>query len=324
MQIEKEAFKFARVAGINTACIYGGAPKGDQIKKLRNGVDIVVGTPGRVNDLIDMGALDVSKVNYFVLDEADRMLDMGFEPQIRQVVETIPKERQTLFFTATWPKEIQALAAEFLNNPIRISIGENDTLNANKAITQNVKIVSESQKPDELLLALQATLDAASTPNKANIPKSIVFVARKDMCEDLTYSLREQGYSVDCLHGDKTQGSRDRCMEAFRRGHIRILVATDVAARGLDVKDVSVVINYDFPSGKGGIEDYVHRIGRTARGNNTGTSYSFLTYKDRDRVDELIGILKRSEQKVPAELQALSGNTISIYVHINTNLTTTS
>jgi len=116
-------------------------------------------------------------------------------------------------------------------------------------------------------------------------------------------------------------GARDRCMEAFRRGHIRILVATDVAARGLDVKDVSVVINYDFPAGKGGIEDYVHRIGRTARGNNTGTSYSFLTYKDRDRVDELIGILKRSDQKVPAELQALSGNTFSVFIptNINTN-----
>jgi superfamily II DNA/RNA helicase len=110
-------------------------------------------------------------------------------------------------------------------------------------------------------------------------------------------------------------------MEAFRRGHIRILVATDVAARGLDVKDVSVVINYDFPAGKGGIEDYVHRIGRTARGNNTGTSYSFLTYKDRDRVDELIGILKRSDQKVPAELQELSGNTFSVFIptNINTN-----
>ena len=329
MQIEKEAFKFAKVAGINTACIYGGAPKGDQIRKLRNGVDIVVGTPGRVNDLIDMGALDVSKVNYFVLDEADRMLDMGFEPQIRQVVEFIPKERQTLFFTATWPKEIQTLAAEFLNEPIRISIGENDTLNANKAITQNVKIVSESQKPDELLAALQDTLDKADITNKANVPKSIVFVARKDMCEDLTYNLRDQGYNTDCLHGDKTQGiiiititihcpyyfynylgARDRCMEAFRRGHIRILVATDVAARGLDVKDVSVVINYDFPVGKGGIEDYVHRIGRTARGNNTGTSYSFLTFKDRDRADELIGILKRSEQKIPAELLALSCNSI--------------
>ena len=306
MQIEKEAFKFARVVGINTACIYGGASKGDQIRKLRGGVDIVVGTPGRVNDLIEMGALDVSKVNYFVLDEADRMLDMGFEPQIRQVVEFIPKERQTLFFTATWPKEIQNLAAEFLTNPIRISIGENDTLNANKAITQNVKVVTDSQKPDELLLALQSTLDAAGITNKANIPKCIIFVSRKDMCEDLTYSLRDEGYSVDCLHGDKTQMARDRCMEAFRRGHIKLLVATDVAARGLDVKDVGVVINYDFPVGKGGIEDYVHRIGRTARGDNTGTSYSFIKYQDRDRVDELIGILKRSNQKVPNELLALS------------------
>lgn len=305
VQIETEAQKYSRAAGLSALCLYGGTPKGPQIRQLRAGTDIIVATPGRCNDLAEMGLLDLSKISYLVLDEADRMLDMGFEPQIRQIVDQLQENRQSLFFTATWPREVQNLANDFVTNPIQINIGDSNGLNANKAITQNIIVLKPNEKMNKLVSLLE-DMNQSEDKHPKFIPKSIIFVARKSDCDDLADSLADSGYAVDTLHGDMSQAMRTKAMDRFRRGQLRILVATDVAARGLDVKDIESVINYDFPVGGSGVEDYVHRIGRTARGDRTGVSYTFFTHGDRLRANELIGVMTRCDQIIPPELQAMA------------------
>lgn len=221
---------------------------------------------------------------------------MGFEPQIRTIIEKIPLNRQTMFFTATWPREVQNIAREFLRNPVEIKFGDVHNLNANKAITQKVLVISEGEKGETLTKVLKE-INANGDPLKC--PKTIIFVSRKSSCETLANSLWNSGYSVDALHGDKQQFQRTRVMDNFKAGRLQVLVATDVAARGLDVKDIQVVINYDFPGGVNGVEDYVHRIGRTARGDAEGLAYTFFTADDAKRATQLIGVLKRANQEVP-------------------------
>lgn len=224
---------------------------------------------------------------------------MGFEPQIRTIIAKLPAERQSMFFTATWPREVQSLAREFLKTPVELKFGDVNNLNANKAITQKVLVISEGEKSD-MLKTVFKEINPAGVPEK--VPKSIIFVSRKSECDHLANSLWDAGYSVDALHGDKQQFLRTRVMDNFKNGKLRVLVATDVAARGLDVKDIEVVINYDFPGGVNGVEDYVHRIGRTARGNAEGKAYTFFTMGDSKRATQLIGVLKRAEQEVPEGL----------------------
>lgn len=309
-QIEDEAYKYCSTAGLKSVCVYGGASKNTQINLIRSGADIVVATPGRCNDLVEMGALDLSQVKYLVLDEADRMLDMGFEPQIREIIKELPAapERQTLFFTATWPRDVQGLAMEFLHNPMQINIGDTDTLNANKKIVQNIFICKEHEKEDKLFNLMEDkinTLEKNPSKDPFRVPKTLVFVSRKANCDYIADQMKYEGFKVASLHGDMAQGSRSRVLDLFRSGRIRILIATDVAGRGLDVKDIENVINYDFPEGGTGVEDYVHRIGRTARGDMDGVSYTFMTpvnAKDDKRVEELCGVLERCEQKIPPEL----------------------
>lgn len=309
MQIENEAQKYAMSSGLSVVSVYGGVSKYPQLKEIRSGVDIVIATPGRCNDLISMGALNLKNVSYLVLDEADRMLDMGFEPQIRDVIECIPQKRQTLFFTATWPDEVQSLALDFLDNPIQINIGKNDGLTANKAITQNIIVVNNSmekeEKLNEILQKIKSDYSNKAKPSNSrfdsdhDFPKTLIFVGTKAFCDFLADDLAEKGMRCDTLHGDLSQQARTRTMDKFRKGILKVLVATDVAARGLDVKDIEVVINYDFPMN---LDDYVHRIGRTARGNDTGVAYSFFTPKDKERAKELCEVLVRSEQEIPEEL----------------------
>ncbi len=252
-QIREEVVKFGTNIGISSTCCYGGAPKGPQLGDIRRGVHIIIATPGRLNDFLEMKSINLGQVQYLVFDEADRMLDMGFEPQIRKVLEFVPAARQTLFFTATWPREVRRLASEFLNNPVIIYIGDTDNLQANKDVEQVVHVVNDMRQKDQLL---ESTLRQVGQGALV-----IIFCGTKRMCDQL-----ERGLSRICrcaaIHGDKEQHERTRTLEAFKRGVTPVMIATDVAARGLDVKGVACVINYDFPSS---VEDYVHRIGRTGR-----------------------------------------------------------
>ena len=313
VQIMEEAQKFGRPMGIRAVCCYGGSSKYPQIAALQRGVEIIIATPGRLNDLLEAKKVDLSKLKYFVLDEADRMLDMGFEPQIRSIVKHIPEKRQTLLFSATWPREIQALAHDFLKDPVQVNVGEVNVLVANKDITQTIYMVRENDKFDKLKEILQELVDKQdSSDPKARIAgggknhaKMIVFTAKKISCNDLANRLWDEGYAVDSLHGDRPQWERTRVMQAFKQGELRMLIATDVAARGLDVKDVGVVINYDMPGGTNGVEDYVHRIGRTGRAGNKGMAYTFFTDSDKKTATQLVEVLKKADQEIPPELQAM-------------------
>ena len=309
MQIMEEAAKFGRSLHIRAVCCYGGAPKYPQIAALQRGVEAVIATPGRLNDLLEMKRVDLSKIEFLVLDEADRMLDMGFEPQIRSIVQTLPSKRQTMLFSATWPKEIQKLAHDFLTNPVQINVGEVNVLVANKDIEQKIIVCREDAKLEQLTSLLQEltkdTKSNTATGAKEHV-KIIVFVAKKVSCHDLAHRLWDDGFAVDSLHGDRPQWERTRVMAAFKNGPLRMLIATDVAARGLDVKDVGVVVNYDMPTGVNGVEDYVHRIGRTGRAGAKGVAYTFFTAeKDKKNATALVEVLRKAEQTIPPELQAM-------------------
>ncbi|KAA8527974.1 hypothetical protein F0562_035157 [Nyssa sinensis] len=292
-QIQDEAIKFGKSSRVSCTCLYGGAPKGPQLKELDRGADIVVATPGRLNDILEMKKIDFGQVSFLVLDEADRMLDMGFEPQIRKIVNEIPPRRQTLMYTATWPKEVRKIASDLLVNPIQVNIGKVDVLAANKSITQYVEVVPQMEKQRRLEQILRAQERGS---------RVIIFCSTKRLCDQLARSIG-RNYGAAVIHGDKSQGERDWVLNQFRNGKSPILVATDVAARGLDIKDIRVVINYDFPTG---IEDYVHRIGRTGRAGATGVSYTFFSDQDWKYAADLIKVLEGANQQVPPEVREMA------------------
>lgn len=292
-QIQDEAVKFGTSSRFSCTCLYGGAPKGPQLRELDKGVDIVVATPGRLNDILEMKRVSLQQISYLVLDEADRMLDMGFEPQIRKIVKEVPSRRQTLMYTATWPKEVRKIASDLLDNPVQVNIGNADELVANKSITQHVEVLEFMEKRRRVEQILRSQEPGS---------KIIIFCATKKMCDQLAGNLK-QPYGAAAIHGDKNQADRDFVLSQFRSGRSPVLVATDVAARGLDVKDIRVVINFDFPTG---IEDYVHRIGRTGRAGATGLAYTFFSDKDGKYASDLIKILEGASQKVPDELRDIA------------------
>eukprot|EP01135_Chromosphaera_perkinsii_P008206 Nk52_evm28s1178 gene=Nk52_evmTU28s1178 len=295
-QIKDEASMFGHSSRIRNTVCYGGISKGPQIRDLQNGVEILIATPGRLIDLLECGATNLKRCTYLVLDEADRMLDMGFEQQIRTIVDQIRPDRQTLMWSATWPKEIRNLANDFLNDPIQVNIGSLE-LSANKKIKQIMKVLEPRDKMPELKDLMN---DIMSKRNQ----KVLIFTDTKRMADDLTRDLRSDGFPALAIHGDKTQNERDWVLNEFKHGNTPIMIATDVAARGLDVKDITFVVNFDCPKNT---EDYVHRIGRTARGECTeGTAYTFFT-KDRfKQASEFVRILKESNQEVPRELEDLA------------------
>ncbi|KAJ6302021.1 hypothetical protein OIU77_016178 [Salix suchowensis] len=292
-QIQVEAVKFGKSSRFSCTCLYGGAPKGPQLKELERGADIVVATPGRLNDILEMRRVSLSQVSYLVLDEADRMLDMGFEPQIRKIVKEVPARRQTLMYTATWPKEVRKIAADLLVNPVQVNIGNVDELVANKSITQHVELLAPLEKHRRLEQILRSQESGS---------KIIIFCSTKKMCDQLARNLTRQ-FGAAAIHGDKSQGERDYVLSQFRTGRSPILVATDVAARGLDIKDIRVVINYDFPTG---VEDYVHRIGRTGRAGATGLAYTFFGDQDAKYASDLIKVLEGANQQVPPEIRDMA------------------
>ncbi|ETW03750.1 hypothetical protein H310_05119 [Aphanomyces invadans] len=278
-------------ASISSICIYGGVPKHEQKRQLKQGVHVVVATPGRLKDLMEEKACSLKHVTYCVLDEADRMLDDGFEKDIRLIIGGCHPERQIAMFSATWPQSIQKLAHEFLTDPVKVTIGSED-LSASANVTQIVEVVDEfgrDAKIDGLLRKYHS-----SRKNRV-----LVFVLYKKEAVRVEQMLQRKGWSCTAIHGDKGQQQRMEALDAFKSGQIPLLIATDVAARGLDIPDVEFVLNYSFPLT---IEDYVHRIGRTGRGGKKGISHTFFTNFDKPKAGELVNLLRESNATVPEEL----------------------
>ncbi|XP_005797285.1 probable ATP-dependent RNA helicase DDX17 [Xiphophorus maculatus] len=293
-QVQQVAYDYGKSSRIKSTCVYGGAPKGPQIRDLERGVEICIATPGRLIDFLEAGKTNLRRCTYLVLDEADRMLDMGFEPQIRKIVEQIRPDRQTLMWSATWPKEVRQLAEDFLREYIQINIGALE-LSANHNILQIVDVCMETEKDNKLIQLMEEIM-----AEKEN--KTIIFVETKKRCDDLTRRMRRDGWPAMCIHGDKSQPERDWVLTEFRSGKAPILIATDVASRGLDVEDVKFVINYDYPSSS---EDYVHRIGRTARSTNKGTAYTFFTPGNLRQARDLVRVLEEARQAINPKLLQL-------------------
>lgn len=294
-QIATVAKEFGTSSRIRSTCLFGGAPKGPQIRDLQNGCEIVIATPGRLLDILNMGKTNLKRCTYLVLDEADRMLDMGFEPQIRKILNQIRPDRQTLMWSATWPKEVRKLAGDFLRDYIQLTVGSQE-LSANHNILQIVDVCMEGEKEEKLMRLLNEM-------SQSKTEKTIIFCQTKRKVDNITRIMRRSGWPAMCIHGDKSQEERDWVLKEFRGGNAPILVATDVAARGLDVDDVKFVINYDFSCG---VEDYVHRIGRTGRSNKTGTAYTFFTSESGKYAKELITVLQEAKQVVNPQLLELS------------------
>ncbi|KAJ9143872.1 ATP-dependent RNA helicase ded-1 [Pleurostoma richardsiae] len=294
-QIYDEARKFAYRSWVRPCVVYGGADIGSQLRQIERGCDLLVATPGRLVDLIERGRISLCNIKYLILDEADRMLDMGFEPQIRRIVEgeDMPgvQNRQTLMFSATFPRDIQMLARDFLKDYIFLSVGRVGSTSEN--ITQKVEYVEDVDKRSVLLDILH-THGGGLT---------LIFVETKRMADSLSDFLINQNFPATSIHGDRTQRERERALEMFRNGRCPILVATAVAARGLDIPNVTHVINYDLPTD---IDDYVHRIGRTGRAGNTGIATAFFNRGNRGVVRELIDLLKEANQEVPAFLETIA------------------
>ncbi|KAG9244070.1 ATP-dependent RNA helicase DED1 [Calycina marina] len=294
-QIYEESRKFAYRSWVRPCVVYGGADIGSQLRQIERGCDLLVATPGRLVDLIERGRISLANIKYLVLDEADRMLDMGFEPQIRRIVEQedMPgvQGRQTLMFSATFPRDIQMLARDFLKDYVFLSVGRVGSTSEN--ITQKVEYVEDMDKRSVLLDILH-THGAGLT---------LIFVETKRMADSLSDFLINQNFPATSIHGDRTQRERERALEMFRNGRCPILVATAVAARGLDIPNVTHVVNYDLPTD---IDDYVHRIGRTGRAGNTGISTAFFNRGNRGVVRDLLELLKEANQEVPAFLETIA------------------
>jgi ATP-dependent RNA helicase DBP3 len=302
--------------GLSSVCVYGGVDKFPQRKDLERGTDVVIATPGRLLDLVQEGSCYLGRISFLVLDEADRMLDMGFEPDIRAIVGHINAgenagKRQTIMFSATWPPQIRKLANEYLKDPVVVTVRpptrqdedkdefDCETLSANRSVTQRVEVLEPKDKDYRLKAIIQ---DFRRTNPKAKI---LVFALYKKEAVRVESVLQYAGYSdVLALQGDLNQHKREEALESFRVGSCSLLVATDVAARGLDVKDIELVINYTFPLT---IEDYVHRIGRTGRAGKTGIAHTFFTVIDKPKAGELQKVLRESGQEVPEDLKAFGG-----------------
>lgn len=276
IQIQEQLVKLAEPVGLHCACIYGGVPKDDQRVAMKK-ANIIVATPGRLNDLLGELPDALSGAKYVVLDEADRMLDKGFEEDIRKIVgATAPStERQTLMFTATWPPSVRDLAATFMREPVRINIGDNNDgeLRANTRISQTVEVVDPRGKEQRLLQLLKE-----HTAGKKKDDRILIFALYKKEATRVENFIRAKGFRVAGIHGDLSQVQRLKSLENFKKGDVPLLVATDVAARGLDIPAVKLVINVTFPLTA---EDYVHRIGRTGRAGKEGKAITLFTEQDK-------------------------------------------
>jgi ATP-dependent RNA helicase DDX3X len=283
-QIHNEARKSTYRSHIRCVVVYGGADSKSQIQELERGCHVLVATPGRLIDMIERGKVNVSAIKYLCIDEADRMLDMGFEHQIREIVGQTPVagERQTLMFSATFPKTIQRLAEDFLYGYIFLKVGRIGS--TTESITQRIKWIEDHEKKSALVDILP-TVDGLT----------LVFCETKRMADNLEEFLYHNGFSTASIHGDRTQNEREAALNAFKEGKVNILVATDVAARGLDISNVRHVINFDLPHD---IDDYVHRIGRTGRAGHDGFATAFFNDKNSNIASDLVTLLEETGQVV--------------------------
>ncbi|EOD31868.1 hypothetical protein EMIHUDRAFT_456181 [Emiliania huxleyi CCMP1516] len=331
-QIESEAARFGAPCGVRTAAVYGGVPKAEQVALLRKAPELLVATPGRLNELLSKKKTELTRCALLALDEADRTLDLGFEPQISAILGHMRHDRQSLLFSATWPAEVQTLAGRLIapshvivevggalatsgratlsveqllavgiSDELRLSIGRAalpidhpSTRRANTSIEQRVLLCDDAGKMEALLTLLEEVVDGS---------RLLLFTSSKRRCDELTKELRLDGWPALALHGDKPQEERDWVLQQFRSAEHPLLVATDVAQRGLDVKGVAAVINVDCPETS---EAYVHRIGRTGRAGEVGRAYTLVTPADARMCDDLVQVLRDAKQEVPPELLRLA------------------
>ncbi|MCL2445610.1 MAG: DEAD/DEAH box helicase [Oscillospiraceae bacterium] len=281
LQITESFQAYGRYTNLKTTCIFGGVSQQSQVDALRKGVDILVATPGRLNDLIGQGLCDLRSVSIFTLDEADRMLDMGFIHDVKKIIAKLPTKRQTLLFSATMPKEIESLAATILKNPKKVAVAP--VASTVDTIEQSIYFVD---KPNKIELLLHLLEDE-------NIASALTFSRTKHGADRICKKLCRAGIAARAIHGDKSQNSRQSALREFKQGQVRVLVATDIAARGIDIDQLSHVINYDLPNEP---ETYVHRIGRTGRAGLSGIAISLC---DFDEKAYLKNIEKLTKKQVP-------------------------
>jgi len=277
MQVHESVQTYGKHLPLRSTCIYGGVDMNPQIQELRRGIEIVVATPGRLLDHVQQKTIQLGQVEILVLDEADRMLDMGFIPDIRRILALLPAKRQSLLFSATFSDEIKKLADQMLKNPQLIEVARRNTVS--ETITHRVHPVSSGLKRNLLAHILRHEPDA----------QVLVFVDTKMVCARLAHFLTRHEIAADAIHGDKSQQQRTETLEGFKSGRIRVLVATDVAARGLDIDDLPYVINFELPHTA---EDYVHRIGRTGRAGRQGNAVSLVSAEEKGRLAEIQKLIK--------------------------------
>ncbi|KAL5946892.1 RNA-dependent ATPase [Pyricularia oryzae] len=323
MQTHAAISKLAELVGMSAVCLFGGAPKDEQRTLLRKGkgADIIVATPGRLKDFLSDDTVSLSAARFVVLDEADRMLDKGFEDDVKLILGLCPDrgQRQTLMFTATWPASVRGLAESFMVNPVKVTIGgrtravdgDDDgngvvELQANSRISQRVEVVNPWEKETRLVQLLK---EAQAGKNKND--RVLVFCLYKKEAVRVENNLQRKGIRVASIHGDLKQEQRTASLEAFKSGKTTVLVATDVAARGLDIPEVKLVINVTFPLT---IEDYVHRIGRTGRAGKQGQAITLFTEHDKAHSGSLVNVLKGANQPVPDDLLKF-GTTVKKKAH---------
>ena len=273
-QIDQEIFAIGYHSGITSATVIGGSDFSEQVKAIKAGVDIIVATPGRLMDQNKVIGIEFSKLEFLVLDEADRMLDMGFLPDIRQIISWLPKKRQSLLFSATMPKEIQKLASTIMESPESVDI---ERSKPPKQVEQRAYYLRSNQKVP-LVKGIFDDLDWDSC---------IIFTSTKKGTDELQRLLKKEGIKAASIHGDRSQDERNKALNAFKNGQVPVIVATDVLARGIDIKGVSIIINYDVPNNT---DDYVHRIGRTGRYDKSGIAITFITKRDRRNFKDILNI----------------------------------
>jgi ATP-dependent RNA helicase RhlE len=292
-QISESVITYGEHLSLSSTVIFGGVNINRHIKELKKPVDILIATPGRLLDLIGQDFIDLSKIEILVLDEADRMLDMGFIPDVKRVLKLVPKQRQTLLFSATFSDAIRSLAKTLLKNPAEVSVARRNT--ASELVEQSVYLVDKPKK--------RALLSHLITEHQW--PQVLVFTRTKHGANRLSEQLRKDGIKADAIHGNKSQGARTRALAAFKDGSLPVLVATDIAARGLDIEQLPNVVNYELPNVS---EDYVHRIGRTGRAGSEGQAVSLV---DADEVKLLKGIEKLIKREIPKiEIEGHTGHKI--------------